>query len=80
MKKIINFLIKQFKIIVFGMLFASTIWFWSVIIYYILNIGSKIFQVGFTFDQEMEFYIFYIFLFLVVYSFGAILTENDENS
>ena len=78
MKKIINFLIKQFYIIGMGISFAAAIWFWSVIIGAVFYIGSRMFQVGFTFDQEMEFYIFYIFLFLVCYCFGLFLT--DENS
>ena len=75
MKKIINFLIKQFYIIGMGISLAAAIWFWSVIIGAVFYIGSRMFQVGFTFDQEME---FYIFLFLVCYCFGLFLT--DENS
>ena len=78
MNNIINFIDKHFKRIGVGITFVSILYLWSLIVGVVFYFGSRIFQVGFTFDQVMEFCKIYIFLFLVCYCFGLFIDTKTS--
>ena len=78
MNNIINFIDKHFKRIGIGFSFVSILYLWSLIVGVVFYFGSRIFQVGFTFDQVMEFGRIYIFLFLVCYCFGLFIIDKTS--